>query len=100
MSRFSLNDLDRCRLHIDELDLRLLELLNQRTTIVEEIGRIKQDLRLAVYEPQREDQVLANVAGHNHGPLPPDAVQRIFERIIDEMRTVQKIRMFEPNSDR
>ncbi|MBV9155212.1 MAG: chorismate mutase [Acidobacteriaceae bacterium] len=100
MSRFSLNDLDRCRLHIDELDLRLLELLNQRTAIVEEIGRIKQDLRLAVYEPKREDQVLANVAGHNHGPLPPDAVQRIFERIIDEMRTVQKIKMFEPNSDR
>ncbi len=100
MSRFSLNDLSRCRVHIDELDLRLLELLNQRTAIVEEIGRIKQDLRLAIYEPKREDQVFANVTSHNCGPLPHDAVKRIFERIIDEMRNVQKIKMLEGNSDR
>ena len=90
MSRFSLEDLARCRESIDELDIRLLGLLNERTAIVEDIGRIKQTLDLAVYEPKREDQVLANVLGHNDGPLPADAVKRIFERIIDEMRTVQK----------
>ncbi len=84
------DDLTRCRETIDQLDLRLLDLLNQRTAVVEEIGRIKQELRLAVYEPKREDQVFANVLGHNGGPLPPEAVKRIFERIIDEMRTVQQ----------
>src|SRR5215469_14385066 len=84
--------LSRCRERIDELDLRLLDLLNQRTAIVEEIGRIKQDLDMGIYEPRREEQVFANVLGHNHGPLPPDAVKRIFERIIDEMRTLQKLR--------
>jgi chorismate mutase len=62
---------------------------------VEEIGNIKQALTLAVYEPKREDQVFANVLGHNAGPLPADAVRRIFERIIDEMRTVQKLKILE-----
>jgi len=92
MTLRSAADLSRCRERIDELDLRLLDLLNQRTAIVEEIGRIKQDLDMGIYEPKREEQVFANVLGHNHGPLPPDAVKRIFERIIDEMRTLQKLR--------
>ena len=87
------------RVRIDELDVRLLDLLNQRTAIVEEIGRIKQDLELAIYEPKREEQVFANVTSHNHGPLPHDAVKRIFERIIDEMRTVQKLKILERNPE-
>lgn len=95
MSQYSLEDLARCRDEIDRLDLDLLRILNQRTAIVERIGRIKQDLRLAIYEPKREDQVFENVIGHNDGPLPHDAVKRIFERIIDEMRTVQKMKMLE-----
>lgn len=93
MSQYSLQDLGRCREQIDELDLALLRILNERTTIVETIGRIKQELQLAIYEPKREDQVFENVVGHNHGPLPHDAVKRIFERIIDEMRTVQKLKI-------
>ena len=90
MSHFTRDDLARCRDNIDQLDLQLLDLLNRRTSVVEEIGRIKQELRLAVYEPKREDQVFSNVLSHNPGPLPADAVKRIFERIIDEMRTVQQ----------
>ena len=95
MNKCSPDDLLRCREEIDEIDIRLLQLLNQRTSVVEEIGRIKQSLRLAIYEPKREEQVFANVLGHNTGPLPPDAVKRIFERIIDEMRTVQKLKILE-----
>jgi chorismate mutase len=91
MNEFSIEDLHRCRVLIDALDLQLLELLNRRTAIVEDIGRIKRHLQLAIYEPKREDQVYGNVLAHNQGPLPPDAVKRIFERIIDEMRTLQKL---------
>jgi chorismate mutase len=98
MKRASMEDLCRCRERIDELDLRLLQLLNERTAIVEQIGRIKQELSLAVYEPKREEQVFANVLQHNHGPLSHDAVKRIFERIIDEMRTIQKEKMLERDS--
>ena len=93
MSDFHLEDLARCREKIDELDARLVDLLNERTTVVEEIGRIKQHLTLRIYEPKREEQVFANITGHNHGPLSPEAVRRIFERIIDEMRTIQRVRM-------
>jgi chorismate mutase len=95
MNQHTPDDLLRCREVIDEIDVQLLQLLNQRTCVVEEIGRIKQALHLGVYEPKREEQVFANVLGHNAGPLPPDAVKRIFERIIDEMRTVQKLKILE-----
>ncbi len=95
MNKHTPENLLRCREVIDDIDIQLLRLLNQRTSVVEEIGRIKQALRLAVYEPKREEQVFANVLGHNAGPLPPEAVKRIFERIIDEMRTVQKLKILE-----
>ncbi len=81
------------RLRIDDLDLQILNLLNQRTAVVLEIGKIKRALNLPIYEPRREDDVFGNVTGNNAGPLSPDAVRRVFERIIDEMRTVQRDRM-------
>ena len=70
-----------------------LELLNQRTRVVEQIGRVKRAAKLPIYEPRREDQVFDNITTHNGGPLTPEAVKRIFERIIDEMRTIQRLRM-------
>jgi chorismate mutase len=95
MSEFCFDDLTRRRDQIDDIDLRLVELLNQRTALAEEIGYIKQQLQMAIYEPKREEQVFANITRHNRGPLPAEALKRIFERIIDEMRTVQKVKMLE-----
>ena len=89
----ALKALEEYRVTIDAVDLRLLELLNERTRVVEDIGRVKRAAKLPIYEPKREDQVFENVTSHNGGPLTPDAVKRIFERIIDEMRTIQRIRM-------
>lgn len=85
--------LAECRDKIDELDRRLVALLNERTSIVEEIGRLKKEADLAIYEPKREVQVFENITSHNDGPLSADGLKRIFERIIDEMRRVQKDRM-------
>jgi chorismate mutase-like protein len=85
--------LAECRRLIDDVDIKILKLLNERTRVVEVIGRVKQDAELPVYEPKREDEVFQNVLKHNEGPLPPEAVKRIFERVIDEMRTLQKMRM-------
>jgi len=85
--------LEEYRVLIDDVDRRIVELLNERTRTVEEIGRVKREAQLPIYEPKREDQVFANVTGVNHGPLTPDAVRRIFERIIDEMRMIQRRRM-------
>jgi len=78
---------------IDAIDRELLETLNRRTRVVEEIGRVKREAHLPIYEPKREDQVFANVANCNGGPITHEAVRRIFERIIDEMRTIQRMRM-------
>jgi chorismate mutase len=89
----SIQRLAECRHQIDAVDLKLLVLLNERTRIVEEIGRIKQDLSLPIYEPKREDQVFHNVTTNNKGPLSAEALKRIFERIIDEMRNIQREKM-------
>ena len=89
----SIQRLAECRTLIDVVDLKLLALLNERTRIVEEIGRIKQDLSLPIYEPKREDQVFRNVTSNNNGPLTAEALKRIFERIIDEMRNIQRDKM-------
>ena len=85
--------LEKIRGAIDEMDRSLVALLNARARVVEEIGRVKREAQMPVYEPDRENQVFANVAGTNSGPLPDDAIRRIFERIIDEMRNIQAARM-------
>lgn len=95
-AKASLEDLTRLRVQIDALDVELLNLLNRRAGIVEEIGNIKERLALGIYEPKREEQVFSNVLSQNLGPLQADAVKRIFERVIDEMRTVQKLKMNRP----
>ena len=82
--------LDEFRVSIDDIDRRIVELINERTRVVEEIGRIKREAQLPVYEPKREEQVFANITSTNRGPIPADSVKRIFERIIDEMRTLQR----------
>ena len=89
----ALERLEEYRILIDEVDRRIVALLNERTGVVENIGEVKRQARLPIYEPKREDQVFANVTGVNHGPLSAEAVRRVFERIIDEMRTIQREKM-------
>jgi chorismate mutase len=84
--------LEKFRQEIDAIDLELLALLNRRTRVVERIGQIKESVDLPVYEPKREHAVFRNVTNNNTGPLDGSALQRIFERIIDEMRSLQKMR--------
>jgi len=94
----SIDQLADCRRQIDAVDLKIVELLNERTEIVHEIGRIKRQFALPVYEPKREDQVFENVTNHNCGPLSGDALKRIFERIIDEMRMIQQEKIGESSA--
>lgn len=84
-------DIEDWRNEIDALDERLVDLLNQRSTCCIEIGRIKRDRGIPVYSPDRETQVLDHVANRNGGPLESDAVQRLFERIIDESRRLERV---------
>ncbi|MFQ5798111.1 MAG: chorismate mutase [Bacteroidota bacterium] len=86
MARRDQKSLEVWRRRIDELDRKLLELLNDRARCADEIGRLKQDLGIEVYSREREEQIIRNVFEHNPGPLTREAVQRLFERIIDESR--------------
>ena len=86
-------ELEKCRVLVDDVDRRLVALLNERTRVVQEIGRVKRQTQMPIYEPKREDQVFANISASNRGPLTEEAVRRIFERIIDEMRMIQRVWM-------
>ena len=75
---------------IDAIDRRIVALLNERAACAAEIGRIKHAARLPVYAPRREADVQRNAAEANAGPLPADALRRLFERIIDETRSLER----------
>jgi chorismate mutase len=83
-------DIAEWRKQIDELDRRLVELLNQRARAAVEIGRLKRGTSLPIYEPERERIVFANVREINRGPLLERDLVGIFERIMDVMRNIQK----------
>jgi chorismate mutase-like protein len=87
--------LEEYRILIDDVDRRIVALLNERTAVVENIGRVKREAQLPVYEPKREDQVFANITSANQGPLTTQAVRGIFERIIDASRSIQRLRMLQ-----
>jgi len=84
-------DLDDLRKRIDLLDESLVRLLNSRTACALEIGRLKRELGIAIYQPEREAEVLRNVQRVNNGPLDQDAIKRLFERIIDEARHLERV---------
>jgi chorismate mutase-like protein len=83
------------RSRIDELDKKLVELLNERSRCALEIGKIKQAEHLPLYQPDREREVLRNAELHNAGPLTDAAIRRLFERIIDEARAAERDAMRE-----
>ena len=83
-------DIADWRKKIDELDLRLVELLNHRARAAQEIGKLKRNTSLPIYEPEREKKIFENVRKANRGPLPDDELQHVYERIIDVMRNLQK----------
>ena len=85
--------IDELRRRIDQLDEQLVELLTERATCALEIGKLKHILGLEVYQPDREAQVLRHVQSHGQqmgSPLGGDAIARVFERIIDEARRIER----------
>ena len=81
------------RRRMDEIDKQLVELLNERSHCALEIGHIKQQQGIPIYQPARESEVLANAEDNNKGPLSHAAIRRLFERIIDEARSAERVAM-------
>ena len=89
-----LTEIDELRHRIDVIDDQLVRLLNVRVACALEIGRLKHEAGVPIYQPEREKQVLEQVrkaATNLAGPLEAEAVVRIFERIIDEARRAERI---------
>ena len=78
---------------INEIDRQLVRLLNERSKAAMEIGKLKRDASLPLYQPEREREVLENAERANSGPLPDTAIRRLFERILDEARSVERTAM-------
>ncbi len=82
-------DLKPLRDQIDETDRQLLELLNQRARLAQEVGHVKEKTNAPVYRPEREAQVLRALADRNPGPLLNGDLQQIFRQIISACRALE-----------
>ena len=83
--------LEELRRRIDALDEELVRLLSARARCALEIGHVKKQAGMDVYQPQREAEVLAHVQHVNGGPLDHGAIRRLFERVIDEARRLERM---------
>jgi chorismate mutase len=91
---------DELRRRIDQIDDQLMRLLNSRSACAVEIGRIKRQIGMAVYQPEREKWILERAERNNPGPLDSGAVRRVFERVIDESRRLERIAASDPREAR
>ena len=85
-----MDSIETLRQRIDALDEQLVTLLNGRAACAQAIGQLKLAARVAVYQPAREAEVLAHVRAANRGPLSDEALCRLFERVIDEARYLER----------
>jgi len=85
-------EIDEIRKRIDLLDDELLRIFNDRARLALEIGEIKKRAGLPVYDPAREKRIFARMKEANPGPLDGGAIVRLFERVVDESRRLERIR--------
>ena len=82
--------LKKLRSRIDELDIELLKLLNERAKCVIKIGKIKQKEKKDVLVPMREKELLDRLRTVNKGPMADKMVIYLFQQIIDTLKDLQK----------
>jgi chorismate mutase len=81
----------RHRRRIDEIDADIVRLLSERARCALAIGRIKRAHGVPVYDPERERQIVERVVRENVGPLGGDALRRLYERVLDESRRLERL---------
>ena len=85
------HDIDDLRQRIDWIDEQLVRLLNARAECALQLGHLKKERGMDIYQPAREQEVLGNVQRLNTGPLDDGAIRRLFERVIDEARRLERV---------
>ena len=86
-----MNNIQKLRQRIDDIDDQILELINQRLEVAKGIGDIKNRSGAAVIDRNRESQIYQRLAGLNNGPLNESALHRIFGDIITAGRAIQNL---------
>ena len=81
------SDIERLRVAIDELDTQLVSLLNARAALVLDMRRAKAEAGLDQFDPEREAEIQERLAGLNRGPLSDSDLQRVYETLLDVMKT-------------
>jgi chorismate mutase-like protein len=82
-------DVSELRVIVDELDRKLVDLLNERARVVQSIGRLKRHTSMPIYEPDRERAVYRKVAEYNKGPLREQDLETIYQSLMAVMREIQ-----------
>lgn len=83
--------IDELRAEIDRLDTQLLKIFNRRAALALQIGHLKKTVGLPVFDPSREKKIFQRMKADNPGPLDEQAIVRLFERVIDESRRLERI---------
>jgi chorismate mutase len=78
--------IDALRGRIDEIDCRIVALLNERADIALEIRGLKPKVNLSLYDPKREEEIFANLAKCNDGPLFDDNLREVYEAVLHVMK--------------
>jgi chorismate mutase-like protein len=85
-----MEDLKHLRDAIDSIDGKLLDLLNERARLAQEIGRIKERNGRPVYAPERAEQLMRRLAAANNGPLDEQAIRAIYREIMSASLALEK----------
>jgi len=83
-------NLNYLRIKIDELDKKIIKLLNDRTKLAVEVGKIKSETSKEVYAPDRELEVYQKIEEQAKGPLPKDALKSIYREIMSASLALEK----------
>src|ERR1039457_5762883 len=78
------------REQIDSIDTQILDLLNRRAHVAQQVGHVKAETNAPVFRPEREAQVLRSVEQRNPGPLTGFYVHTIFREIMSACRALER----------
>ncbi|MEJ2618631.1 MAG: chorismate mutase, partial [Ignavibacteriaceae bacterium] len=84
------NILKKLRNEIDSIDQQIVPLLSKRTLMSVLVGRVKRSMNLPTYSPEREKEISKKISRYAEEPLRPGSLLRIYERILDESRAIQR----------
>jgi len=83
-------DINELRNKIDALDEEIVKLLNRRTEIVLEIGKLKSNSKSSIYVPHREQEIIKRITNLNKGPFPNGGLANVYNEIISACRSLEK----------